>query len=268
MSEYLNNAEQRKKLLKHMLEQLHKGEAPEQIKSRIKSILPQIPYSEVVEVEQQLIAEGITVEEIIQLCDVHTQVLDGKIDTANVKEIPVGHPIDILRKENKALESEILSLNTLIKPILNKNANNLETLLLQIRATLNNISDIEKHYLKKELLLFPYLEKHGITGPPKVMWGKHDEVRELLKNSREALKTENKISKEEVSMIIEIAILPVIKAIEEMIIKEEQILFPMSLDLITLDEWYQIYQQIPEIGYCLYDPQEVWTPEAVSYTHL
>ena len=41
----------------------------------------------------------------------------------------------------------------------------------------NALADVEKHYLRKEHLLFPYLEKHGITGPPKVMWAKHDETR-------------------------------------------------------------------------------------------
>ncbi|HOK51838.1 MAG TPA: DUF438 domain-containing protein, partial [Bacteroidales bacterium] len=39
-----------------MLLQLHQGEAPEQVKGRLKAILPSIPYNEVVEVEQQLIA--------------------------------------------------------------------------------------------------------------------------------------------------------------------------------------------------------------------
>ncbi|MEZ5197408.1 MAG: hemerythrin domain-containing protein [Bacteroidales bacterium] len=41
--------------------------------------------------------------------------------------------------------------------------------------------DVDKHYQRKENLLFPYLEKYGITGPPKVMWGKHDETRGYLK---------------------------------------------------------------------------------------
>jgi len=55
MSEYINNSSQRKELLKHMLLELHKGEAPAQVQERVKSLLKQIPYNEVVEVEQQLI---------------------------------------------------------------------------------------------------------------------------------------------------------------------------------------------------------------------
>ena len=41
--------------------------------------------------------------------------------------------------------------------------------------------DVEKHYQRKEHLLFSCLERHGITGPSKVMWGKDDEARHLLK---------------------------------------------------------------------------------------
>ena len=59
MSEILNNSEKRKELLKHMILQLHNGEAPELVKKRLAEILTSIPYDEVVEVEQELISEGL-----------------------------------------------------------------------------------------------------------------------------------------------------------------------------------------------------------------
>ena len=49
--------------------------------------------------------------------------------------------------------------------------------LLEIRQIANELMDIDKHYQRKEHALFSYLEKHGITGPSKVMWAKDDEVR-------------------------------------------------------------------------------------------
>lgn len=263
MSEYINNSAKRKELLKHMLLQLHQGEAPEQVKGRLKAILPSIPYNEVVEVEQQLIAEGIPVEDILQLCDVHTQVLEGSIDTSMAREIPAGHPVDIFKQENRALEKELASLNALVDTVLNRRSTNWEAVILQIRATLNNLSDVEKHYLKKEHLLFPFMEKHGLTGPPKVMWGKHDEVRRLLKTAREALIVEGKVEHEELAVLMQVAVRPVIVAIEEMIMKEEEILFPMCMDTLTEEEWYEIYRQIPEIGYCLYDPPVAWRPQGI-----
>lgn len=264
MSEYINNSEHRKGLLRHMLLQLHEGTAPEQIKKRLKEILPSIPYNEVVEVEQALIAEDIPVEEIIALCDVHTQVLEGSIDTTKTREIPEGHPVDIFKHENREIEKEIKSLRNLMDNFRHYAISNVSTTVLQMRSVLNNISDIEKHYLKKEYLIFPFLEKHGITGPPKVMWGKHDETRRLLKIARESLVFDGEASVQELALLVDVAIEPALHSIEEMIMKEEKILFPMCMDTFTEEEWYEIYCQISEIGYCLYDPPVSWKPEGLS----
>ncbi|MDP3831354.1 MAG: PAS domain-containing protein, partial [Ignavibacteriaceae bacterium] len=46
----------------------------------------------------------------------------------------------------------------------------------------------------------------------------------------------------------------------EMIYKEERILFPMSLDTLTENDWYEIYEQSDESGYCLFYPEVKWSP--------
>jgi len=61
--------------------------------------------------------------------------------------------------------------------------------------------------------------------------------------------------------VIDLALRPALKAIGEMIDKEEEILFPMCLDTLTDAEWYEIYRQSTEIGYCLYDPSDSWEPQ-------
>ena len=60
-------------------------------------LLKQIPYNDVVEVEQQLINEGLPEEEVLKFCDIHTQVLEGHIDQSGSKEIPKGHPALIIQ---------------------------------------------------------------------------------------------------------------------------------------------------------------------------
>ncbi|MCK7488840.1 MAG: hemerythrin domain-containing protein [Anaerotruncus sp.] len=52
---------------------------------------------------------------------------------------------------------------------------------------LADLSLITVHYTRKENQLFPFLEKHGFTGPSRVMWGKHDEIRAILKEAQAAL---------------------------------------------------------------------------------
>ena len=134
---------------------------------------------------------------------------------------------------------------------------------LKLRAVFNSLADIDKHYKRKEYLIFPYLEKHQITGPPKVMWGKHDEIRELLKGSFEALATPFR-SAEELNSIVQLVLDPAIEMISGMIMKEEEILLPMTMDTFTDEEWYKIYQETPEFGYCLFDPTDEWRPDGVQ----
>jgi hypothetical protein len=118
---------------------------------------------------------------------------------------------------------------------------------------------VEKHYSRKENLLFPFLEKHGISGPPSVMWGKHDETRALLAKALQAVR-EPPSGAAEARRVSDQALKPLAASIDEMIFKEENILFPMCLDTLTEAEWYEIWRQSPDIGFCLYDPVDEWHP--------
>ncbi len=264
MSEIINNSSQRKELLRHLLLRLHEGENPEVLRQRLIDALKNIPYNEVVEVEQELInSNALTEAEILDFCDLHTAVLDGSIDLAGAKTVPPGHPVDTFKKENLAIRRELEKYETLKSDMAQIQDTQITGYVMQLRTILNNLSDIDKHYKRKEYLLFPYLEKHLITGPPKVMWGKHDEIRGLLKNAHETLSSPIS-SVGELKSVVELAINPAIEMLAGMILKEEEILFPMTLDTLTEEEWYKIYRETPEFGYCLFDPEEEWKPSGVK----
>ena len=93
MSELIENTEKRKELLKHMILQLHEGTAPEAVKKQLIKQLGKVPYNDVVEVEQELINEGLPQEEVLKLCDIHTMALDGILDHTAAKTAPPGHPV-------------------------------------------------------------------------------------------------------------------------------------------------------------------------------
>ncbi len=265
MSELINNSEKRKELLKHVILQIHEGHAPEELKPRLMDLMKKIPYGEIVEVEQELIAEGLPEEEILKLCDAHTQVLDGLIDLTFAKAIPAGHPVDTFKKENEELLKVADKLHHLFKNVEHlENNEQINQLILQMKGLFNNLMDVEKHYVRKENLLFPFLEKAGITGPPKVMWGKHDQTREFLKNALEALNISTEYSKDDLSGIIDIVLKPAVQAVADMTMKENEILLPMCMDKLTDVDWYEIYQQTNEIGYCLYDPEVEWKPDGIE----
>ncbi len=265
MSELINNAAKRKELLKHMILQLHKGEAPEEVRKQLIRIMGQVPYNEVVEVEQELINEGLPQEEVLKLCDIHTAALEGAIDRSGAATAPPGHPVHTFLEENKALRWEIDKIGSLLDKLaaLPEDAPAAE-IMNDLRGSFHNLMDVEKHYLRKEHLLFPFLEKHGITGPPTVMWGKHDETRELLKAADEALAQGASLTAGEANAAADLLLRPAMEAVSGMILKEEEILFPMTLDTLKDEEWYEIDLQSLEIGFCLYDPQESWKPEGVE----
>ncbi len=265
MSELINNARKRKDLLKHMILQLHKGEAPDAVRKQLLRLMGEVPYADVVEVEQELIGEGLPETEILQLCDLHTAVLKGNIDQSGAKSAPAGHPVHTFLQENKALGWEISTLTKLYDEIKSRSDNDdISPLMLEIRKHFNALTDVEKHYRRKENLLFPYLEKHGVTGPPTVMWGKHDETRDLIKAALETFEQSGRITAGEAIIVIDLVLNPASTAIEDMIYKEEQILFPMCLDTLSDQEWYNIYNQSLEIGFCLYDPTDIWKPAVDS----
>jgi len=259
MSELIDNSSNRKKKLKELILKLHEGESEQKVRQELIESLKQIPYGEVVEVEQELISDGLPEEEVLKLCDVHSAVLKDNIDLSASQEIPKGHPLDVMKNENIALIQIAAQVDQTLKEVSRDPGIELQPFILKLRGLFNNLYDVDKLYQRKEYLLFPYLENQGITGPPKVMWGKHDEIRELIKGSIELLQTDG-ITHEELMASAEIILKPAIRGVIDMTIKEEQILFPMTMDKLTEADWYEISRQSLEIGYCLYDPPIEWAP--------
>lgn len=263
MSEMIDNATRRKELLKHMILQLHQGHAPDAVRPQLVRLLGQVPYGDVVEVEQELISEGLPVSEVLRLCDVHTEALRGAISQEGARTAPTGHPVDVFRQENRALEWELARITSLLAELEGRedDADALDV-LVQVRGHVHALMDVEKHYQRKENLLFPFLERRGISGPPTVMWGKHDETRRFLKDAVAALEAASTgATAGEARTLASLVLHPATEAIAGMIDKEEQILLPMCLDTLTDPEWWEIARGSAEIGFCLIDPVETWRPD-------
>ena len=262
MSELIDNTQHKKEILKELIRELHRTGHADEVETKVTELMGDVPYGLVVEAEQELISEGLPQEEVLNLCDLHSQVLRGSITHEGAKGADPGHPVHTFQQENRAIEVQI----DLAKPLIDqidtvRTQAELTPLLHTIRSVFNALTDIDKHYRRKENLVFPFLEKYGITGPPTVMWGKHDQIREQLKAAFETLGQAETITIEEVFMVSELVLKPSLKGIQEMIFKEEQILFPMCMDRLTDVEWHEVYLQSPEIGFCLYDPQDLWQPK-------
>ncbi|HBN82787.1 MAG TPA: PAS domain S-box protein [Clostridiales bacterium] len=251
MSEIINNREYRQKVLKELIGQLHGGKTVEEVKPRFEELIKGISTKEITELEQALIMEGMPVEEIQNLCDVHAAVFKGSIEEIHrdvkPEETP-GHPIHTFNQENNRIKEFI---DTEVLPGIEKwmETEDQDVLL----KPLNRLLKLDLHYSRKENLLFPYLEKYNITAPPKVMWGVDDEIRNALK---ECVGMISKASTNRNTVVEKVK--ETIGRINEMIYKEEHILFPMALETLSEDEWIKIAEESDEIGYAFYKPEATW----------
>lgn len=95
MSEEINNREYRQKVLKEIIMELHEGKTVDQVKERFDRLIQGVSASEISQMEQNLIMEGLPVEEVQRLCDVHAAVFKGSIEDIHkpqeAYEMP-GHP--------------------------------------------------------------------------------------------------------------------------------------------------------------------------------
>lgn len=259
MSEYINNREHRQEILKELILELHDGKTVDEVKERFGKLIEGVSATEISAMETALINEGMPVSEVQRLCDVHAAVFDGSIEQIHQADDPgaiIGHPVNTFKLENRAIERLIKKkLNPNIAELKNNNLDVVEDL----RSNLSELYEIDKHYSRKENLVFPYLEKYGITAPPKVMWGVDDEIRNDIKECIAIVSNENIDNKELVSKL-EAAIIRV----EDMITKEENILIPMAWDTLLEEDWLKIARESDEIGYCLFEPIREWVPVHVK----
>lgn len=262
MSQEINNREHRQEILRDLIMQLHEGKSLEEVKPIFEKHFKHVSASEIAEMEQNLIMEGLPPEEIQRLCDVHAAVFKGTIeeihqDQKEKIENQPGHPVTFLKKENEAIEALI---EERIRPHLEAfKGDDSQENILALREDFNLLWDVDKHYKRKENLIFPFLEKYGITGPPKVMWGGDDEIRENIKAVQRML-ADYRGEKEELIQKIE----ETLGQVKEMVFKENSILLPMTLDNLTEDDWIKVAEDSDEIGYCLVEPDEKWVPVRVD----
>ncbi len=255
MSELIDNRAHRIRNLKEIIQKLHAGADPDLVRDELRTIVHETDSTEIAAMEQELIAGGMPVEEVQSMCDLHSELLGEVIVQPIQISPPPGHPLDTFHRENEALTEVIAEMREAAKDLAN------DTAVLRAREVFGRLMDVDKHYERKENLLFSCLERHGVTGPSKVMWGKDDEARDLLKAVGEALSVDG-LSDDEASLVVDTVIEPALAAVEEMIRKEEMILLPMSRSTLTEDEWAEIWQESPRFGYCLIEPYDGYRPPA------
>jgi len=253
MSEFLTD-QKRKALLKQIILDLHAGASVESVKPRFQRLLGDVSAVEITAMEQELIHEGLPAEQVKELCDVHVAVFQASLDSQTSPETTPGHPVHTFKMENFAV-SELLSVLDDVMARLPDAA-----AMRQAAALLEQLSQVKRIYLRKENLLFPMLEKHDVGGPSSVMWAIHDDIRNGLNTLERQLANQDYDSARATYRTVA-------EAIRQLIYKEEHILYPTALQVLTEEEWANIRDQSAEIGYCLIIPGHAWQPAAPAVEH-
>jgi DUF438 domain-containing protein len=240
--------------LHRIVKDLHAGKTVDEVKPLFEEAIADVEATEIAAMEQKLIEGGIPDTEIKRLCDVHVRVFAEALEDHKPIEAPSGHPVDTFQRENQALLQVTKSLRKTAEAVGEPPDGALWARLRdELASGVEHLSKVEGHYLRKENQLFPFLEEHGVEGPSKVMWAIHDDIRTLIKQARRTIADDNAAAT--VSTCLALA-----KMVDDMVDKEEKILYPMAMDTLSQEEWVAIRAGESEIGYAFITEVPEWPP--------
>jgi len=239
---------ERKEMLKQLITDLHRGAEVEDIQARFLALVGDVSAVEIAQIEQQLISEGLPAEDVQAMCDVHVAVFEKGLQTPEHPELTPGHPVHTFKYENFALAEMLLLIEETIKQLPSDQA------VAALRSYVEQMMKFDRIYLRKENLLFPFLEKTGVSGPTAVMWGIHDEIRQQARAFQAAVQAGD-------AAAIAATFARMAENMRSMMYKEENILYPTALKVLSDAEWLAIRDQSDEIGYCLIRPGDQWQPD-------
>jgi len=249
---------QKQEILKGIIRDLHDGKDPEVLKERFRELVQGVEATEIAKMEQALMDEGMSVEEIKRLCNVHVEIFKEALEDQDRPESPPGHPIHTFMKENRASEEIMSEINMVIGRIGHPpDPEAFKTHSQALGTLIERFSEINTHYTRKENQLFPMLEAHHFMGPSQVMWSIHDDIRANIKQARDAFADNDPVQ-------TVLSLKEAIQGIRDMIYKEEHILFPASLDMLTQKEWLRVKEGEGDIGFAWVVPDKGWPEEIIE----
>ena len=232
--------------IKKLLEELHTGKSVEQVKEKYSEAIQKANPAEIAEAEGLLVQEGLRVEEIQKLCDLHLSVFkDSLAGNDEIRTIP-GHPVFTFLAENKAAEELLDQISIGLKKYLYHSN---ENVLANLQRQAIILRTFEVHYLRKTQVLFPYLEEKGMPVPLNVMAAFQEKIIEKLAafNDQILSITPNTLIEDKQLLAEQFSSLKI--DMIEMFFKEAKILFPNAIRLLKKNDWGEILVREENIGY-------------------
>ena len=277
----MGNAEDRKRALKELIGRLHEGADPQEMKDRFEEVVGRTSAEELAKIEEELIKEGMAREEVQRLCDVHLAVFKEALEK-DKSIAPPGHPVHILMKEHALLLEYAAHLRDLTGGAPTKSLATVcgcaacsafeagskpgpgpspqDRAMEQLRHIVTHLRASENHYVREENVLFPYLERHNVTEPPAIMWMEHNKIRGIEKQLYEALGAGVTLTTPQGQRQLKDIAIALLETLSSHFYKENNILFPTAMKVITNQEWPDVRRQFDDIGYCCFTPEAATAP--------
>lgn len=266
-----SSRDQRIQVLKDILLRLHHGASPDSVEADFQAHFSDVSPIEVSLMEHELMNgdHDVGFEDVMKLCTVHAKVMAAGVQG---KEVPdsqqEGHPVWIFKQENLALQAGLHRIQRLLDALESAESQGQDLdpgLLRGLNRQYQLLDQFQRHYRRKEELLFPIMESYGHDAPPKVMWGVDDQIRDLFGLAKEALKgLADQTGDASVAQVLA-SYQAFVQEFKDMIFKEEAILIPLLLSLFSEDDWLAIAKDSPEFGYAIIQPDKEWVPSRVKF---
>ncbi|WP_105617083.1 PAS domain-containing protein [Vallitalea okinawensis] len=232
-----------KKMITIKLDFLQNKITLDEAKKQMNASFEKVSAEEFAIGEQHLQSYGITDDMLAERMDDILEIFDGILESTDLN-LPKGHPISTYQDENLAIEQVLSSMESLLEKKFIKN---------QWLELYDQLSQISVHFSRKQNQLFPALERKGFDKPSKVMWTLDNNIKDIIRKAKAFLNDDNDIEF--------LALQPeVIELVRDMIIKESEILFPTSIELLSDEEFTEMRISDDEIGYCLIDTPPLYKP--------
>ncbi len=239
--------------IKQALQRLHRGEQPAKVREELRQVLRKLGPEDISRLEQDLVKEGVTRQELQRLCDVHLELFQESLEGTQL-DVPEWHPLHILLKEHEMIIDYTQKLRAAAEALTTEEG---DGSLDKAKEAAHHLLEAESHLVREENVLFPQLERQGITEPPAVMWMEHDQLREIKKKIRALL--EDKPTGDKANELLDQAT-SLAETYTSHIYKENNILYPTAHRVIPEDEWPRIRAEFDELGYCCFTPEPVPAP--------
>ncbi|MEM0004904.1 MAG: DUF438 domain-containing protein [Desulfurococcaceae archaeon] len=258
-----NINESKKEILKDVLRAIHSGISPSELKAKFRDVLANVSPIEIPLIEQELVKEGVSVNDILKLCDLHVELFREYLASRELQGVPRGHPVDLLMRENEWILKQAEALGVYAQALLNSSSlDELKQNMRSIQLILRELRKIRVHYRKVQMLIFPYLERRGIIAVPRVLWGREDQV--ITKLRQVALDLEKQGDNVDRNLVQQIVprLMEVSSEIAELVFRENKILYPAVYALFSEGEWAAIAEIADEIGYIVEPGEKEWKPSS------